>query len=62
MDAMTQTQIFADIKLGAVQVEIERLVKLNCISITEWNMRTDRVEKVLGRLLRERDDLIKKAS
>ena len=55
----TQTQITAEIKLGRVQLAIERIVKENHISIKEWNLRTDRVENLLGRLLRQRDDLIK---
>ena len=54
-----QIQIAAEIKLGAVAVSIGHLVKKHHISTVEWNLKTDRVERFLGRLLRQRDDLIK---
>lgn len=50
-----------EIKLGQVQVAIERLVKKHNISIAEWNLKTKRVERILGRLLRQRDELIGRA-
>lgn len=48
-----------EIKLGQVQIAIERLVKEHNISITEWNLKTKRVERILGHLLRHRDRLLK---
>lgn len=45
------------LQLGWVQVAIERLVKEHNISITEWNLRTERVERILGHLLRQRDGI-----
>ena len=51
---MIETQI----KLGQVQVTIERLVKEHNISTKEWNLKTDRVKKILGDLLLHRDSLL----
>lgn len=51
------TKAEAEIKLGQVQTNIERLVKKHNISITEWNTKTERVERILGHLLRQRDRL-----
>ena len=47
-----------EIKLGQVQVTIERLVKEHNISTKEWNLKEDRVKKILGDLLQERDRLM----
>lgn len=47
-----------DYKLGQLQVAIETGVKKHCISMREWNLRTERVEKVLGDLLWWRDHLL----
>lgn len=52
------TKVEVDIKLGQVQTAIERLVKSHNISTTEWNLKTDRVERILGHLLRQRDGLL----
>jgi hypothetical protein len=51
-------KVEVEIKLGAVQTAIERLVKEHNISTTEWNMKTERVNRILGDLLEQRDDLI----
>ncbi len=53
------TKVEAEIRLGQVQTNIERLVKKHNISVTEWNMKAERVERILGHLIRQRDDLIK---
>ena len=50
--------VITDIELGQVQVTIERLVKEHNISMTEWNLKTERVKKILGDLLRQRDRLV----
>lgn len=51
------TKVEAEFKLGQVQVCIERLVKKHNISMVEWNLKTERVEKILGHLLQQRDKL-----
>ncbi len=57
---MTAELVEAEYKLGRVQIAIERRVKEYCISATEWNLKTERVNKVLGDLLWLRDYLIKR--
>ena len=56
------TKAEIEIKLGQVQINIERLVKKHNISTKEWNMKTERVERILGYLLRQRDELLEKLS
>lgn len=52
------TKVEIEIKLNQVQTDIERLVKKHHISTKEWNMKANRVKRILGHLLRQRDELI----
>lgn len=52
----------AEIKLGQVQVAIEHRVKEHHVSATEWNLKTERVDAILGDLLWQRDYLIRLAA
>ena len=54
--------VITEIKLEEVQTAIERLVKEHNISTTEWNMKTERINKILGPLLEQRDRLIESLS
>lgn len=57
---LTQDQIgIIDIKLGWIQLAIESRVRIHNISITEWNLKTERVTKFLGDLLWHRDYLLR---
>ena len=51
--------IDAEIKLGEVQRHIERVVREYGISDREWNLKTKRVNNVLGDPLWLRDHLLR---
>lgn len=47
-----------EFRLGEVQGAIESRVREHNISMTEWNSRSERVERILGALLQERDSIL----
>jgi len=58
-DAHTRSKVIdAEIRLGQIQTAIERGVKEHCISTREWNLKTERVQELLGDLLFFRDRLL----